>query len=505
MARPETPSKILVVLPNNLGDVIMATPVMEGLAKKHKNTHVMFFCEEGFEPGMENNPFCSQLITFPRKTVRDLLRQNWRAGKELCSLCVNDIAGYGWDTVINLSQQNHISLLVSLFGGKSVLGQRYRAEGNHCIDDPWSQYLYAIPFARSCNNLHASDVFRRIAGVKSHRGGYSLSLAEREESWARKFLADRGFGGAAAEKTMAFQPGAAFPSKRWPAEYFVKLGSMLANDGWRILVTGAPVERDVAGAIAAHIGSAAVSVAGDTTFRQSMSLVSMCQGCVTGDTAQMHASAGFDVPTYALFGPTNPVETGPYGNGHMVFSGRCGSMPCFKTECGSRECMKSILPEDVYVCISSGSCPPSCSCNAYRTVLNRDGDYSLDACRAAMHRYFHEGAVCLVRNIFDDRWNCVPGSADYAHGVAETGKWLEIVSDMCNALTRYEKTRDARYVTMFEVIKKSLGGLTSVGAFCTAVLNLRLNSIPLLAPLDAVRQNIEVCWQTHKQVGRAIS
>jgi ADP-heptose:LPS heptosyltransferase len=499
----ETPSRILVVLPNNLGDVIMATPVMEGLAKKYRNAHVMFFCEQGFESGMENSQFCSQLITYPRKTIRDLLRRDFRAGKDLYSLCVNDIAGYGWDTVINLSQQAHISLTVPLFKGKTILGQHFRSEGNHSVDDQWSQYLYAIPFSRSCNNLHATDVYRRIAGVKSHRGGYSIAIVDSEKTWARKFLADRGFE--PGKKIMVFQPGAAFPSKRWPPEYFVRLGTLLAGRGWKILVTGAPVERDVANVIAAQIGSAAVSVAGDTTFRQSMALVSLCKGCVTGDTAQMHAAAAFDVPTYALFGPTNPVETGPYGNGHIVFSGRCGSMPCFKTECGSLECMRSILPEDVFACISTGSCPLSCSCNVYKTVLNKDGDHSLVASRAEMHRYYHEGAVCLVRNIFNDRWNCVPNSSDYAHGVAETGTWLEIVSDMCNALIRYEKTSDAKYITMFEVIKKSLEGMSSVGAFCTAVLNLRLNSVPILSPRDAVRQSIEVCWQTHKQVGKAIS
>jgi ADP-heptose:LPS heptosyltransferase len=500
VALPDTVSRILVVLPNNLGDVIMATPVMEGLAKKYKNAHVMFFCEEGFEGGMQNNPFCSQIITFPRRKIRDLLRTNWREGLELCSLCVKDIAEYGWDTVVNLSQQNHVSLIVSQFSAKSTVGQYFRPEGNHCINDLWSQYLYAIPFARSCNNLHAADVYRRIAGVKTHRGGYVISLSDEEKTWAKKIGGRHGSG-----KTMALQPGAAFPSKRWPGEYFVKLGRMLAADGWSILITGAPAERDAARAIAAQIGPAAASVAGDTTFRQSMALVAQCQGCVTGDTAQMHASAGLDVPTYALFGPTNPVETGPYGNGHMVFSGRCGSMPCFKTECGSQECMKSILPEDVYACIKSGSCPDSCSCNAYRTTLNKNGDFSLVPFRPSMHRYFHEGAVCLVRNIFDDRWNCVPDSADFAHGVAETGKWLEIVSDMCNALVNYEKKHDPKYITMFEVLKKSLCGLTSVGAFCTAFLNIRLNSIPVMSPFDAVHQSIEVCWQAHKQVGRAIS
>jgi ADP-heptose:LPS heptosyltransferase len=503
VALPDALSKILVVLPNNLGDVIMATPVMEGLAKKYPKAHVMFFCEEGYEAGMQNNPFCSRIVTFPRKKIRECLGQDWHKGRDLCSRCVDDVAGYGLDTVINLSQQNHVSFLVTLFSGKNVKGQQFLRQGNHSIDDMWSQYLYAIPFARSCNNLHAADVYRRIAGVKSHCGGYSLFLTDGEKKWAKKYLSDRGF--CAGKKTMAFQPGAAFPSKRWPEEYFVRLGALLCKDGWRILVTGAPVEREQAAAIAARIGNGAVAVAGDTAFRQSMALVSQCGGCVTGDTAQMHASAGFDVPTYALFGPTNPVETGPYGNGHMVFSGRCGSMPCFKSECGSLECMKSILPEDVYACISGGSCRSSCSCNAYTTALAENGDYSLAPLRPDMHRYFLEGAVCLVRNIIDDRWNCVPCSADYAHGVAEAGRWQETVSDMCNALVKYEKSRDAKHISVFEVLKKSLDGMTSVGAFCTAMLNIRLNSIPLLSPLDAVRQSIDVCWKTHKQVGKAIS
>ena len=502
MAPSDSLSRILVVLPNNLGDVIMATPVMEGLAKKYKDAHVMFFCEQGFESGMENNPFCSQLITFPRKLIRDSIATDMRNGVALCSLCVNDVAGYGWDTIINLSQQHHVSLLLPLFKGKTMLGQHFLPEGNHSINDPWSQYLYAIPFSRNCNNLHATDVFRRIAGVKSHRGGYSVSLGEGEKEWAQKLLADRGIS--TEKKIMVFQPGAAFTSKRWPADYFVRLGNMLARDGWRILVTGAAVERDTAMSIAARIGSPAVSVAGSTTFRQSMALVSVCQGCVTGDTAQMHASAGFDVPTYALFGPTNPVETGPYGNGHFVLSGRCGAMPCFKSDCGSLECLKSILPEDVYTCISGGD-PGLCSCNAYKTMLDKNGDYSLVPARPSAHRYFHEGAVCIVRNIFDDHWNCVPGSSDYAHGMVETGTWLEIVSDMCNALVRFEKTNDAKHITTFEVLKKSLQGLTSVGAFCTALLNLRLNSIPILSPLDAVHQSIDVCWGIHKQVGKAIS
>jgi hypothetical protein len=108
--------------------------------------------------------------------------------------------------------------------------------------------------------------------------------------------------------------------------------------------------------------------------------------------------------------------------------------------------------------------------------------------------------------MFGDRWNCLPGaSADFARGVAEIGGWLETVSDMCNALIRYENSKEPKYIKMFEDLKASLSFYTGVGAFCTAILNIRLNSVPVLSPLQAVKQSMDVCWQTHKQVGRAIA
>lgn len=498
-------TKILVALPNNLGDVIMATPVLEGLKKKHKDASIAFFVEEGYEAGLINNPCCDRLIMFPRKQVRSLLvSDQWREGKQWLSRTVKDTGGDGLDLLVNLSQIKYVSMIVSLLASKALVGQHFLREGNHSIADLWSQYLYAIPYCRSCNNLHAVDVYRRIAGVKTHRGGYTVVLTDEEKEWARGFLLHRGVD--PGNKIMLFQAGAAYPSKRWPHKSFATLGKLLANDGWRICIIGAPAEKGISSALADAIGAAAVSTAGETTFRQAIALLSCSKGCVTGDTALMHAAAGLDVRTYAIFGPTNPVETGPYGNGHFVFSGHCQSMPCFKTDCESCECMNTIGPADVYACIKTGECPTGCSCNVYATTLEENGDYALVPCNSTAHKYFHEVDVCLVRNIFADRWNCLPGaSADYARGVALMGQWLETVSDMCNALIRYEQTRNVRHIKTFEQMKSSLDSSAGVGAFCTALLNIRLNSVPVLSPIAAVKQSIEECWQIHKQVGKAIA
>jgi ADP-heptose:LPS heptosyltransferase len=499
------PQNFLIVLPSNLGDVIMATPVLEGLKKKYKDSHIAFFVEEGFDAGIVENPCCDSIIRFARRDVRAALSSSgWREGHSRLEDTVRRVADLRFDYIINLSQPSYASFLTTLFNGANVLGQRYLRQGNHSVDDLWSQYLYSIPFYRNGNNLHAVDVYRRIAGVKSHAGGYTLVLLAGEKDQARGLLAEHGIDINA--KIAIFQPGAALPSKCWPPECFVALGKYLAADGWKICVTGAASEAPFANRIAGEIGPCAASVAGKTTFRESMALLSHARACVTGDTAQMHASAALGVPTFAVFGPTNPVETGPYGEGHFVFSGHCPYMPCFKTECTSQECMKSISPEIVCACIRTGTVPKSPLCNVYKTTCRPDHDFALAPCEPDMRRYFHEEDVCLVRNIFDDRWNCLPGaSSDFARGVAELGKWLEIVSDMCNALNGFEEFRQQEYVRKYERIRLSLSAFSGVGAFCTALLNIRLNSVPLLPPELAVHRTLEACWKTHKQIGKAIS
>ena len=200
---------------------------------------------------------------------------------------------------------------------------------------------------------------------------------------------------------MLFQAGAAFASKRWPVENFIKLGSRLVSDGWQIVITGAPSEKDCAMGIQQGIGQNCIVAAGETTFRQSLAICSLAAGCVTGDTAQMHAAAGFNVLTYAIFGPTNPVETGPYGNGHFVFSAHCPSRPCFKTECKTGICMRSVLPETIYACIKDNNPGDSPRCDIYKTVVEKNSDYRLIALSKNAWSFFNPVDAYLTRCVFE--------------------------------------------------------------------------------------------------------
>ena len=65
------------------------------------------------------------------------------------------------------------------------------------------------------------------------------------------------------------------------------------------------------------------------------------------DSGPMHIAAALNIPVFALFGPTDPAKTGPYGENHTVFQSEDACIKCFKRYCGrsSVKCHEGIKPE----------------------------------------------------------------------------------------------------------------------------------------------------------------
>jgi ADP-heptose:LPS heptosyltransferase len=499
-----SPKKILVMLPNNLGDVIMATPVLEGIKAKYPDCFCAYFVEDGFEAGIENNPYCDEIIKFTRKEIKNKLALgNDAKGIDLLKENIRDIKNKGFDVLINLSQHPYVSFIASLIKDKNIIGQHFLKEGNHAVLDAWSQYLYAVAFARGCNNLHAVDVYRRIAEVKVHKCGYTIQLKDEEKVNAQRYLNEKNCD--PEKKIMLFQASAAFPSKRWPVENFIKLGSLLVSDGWQIVITGAPSEKDCAMGIQQGLGQNCVVTAGETTFRESLAVCSLSKGCVTGDTAQIHASAGCNVLTYAIFGPTNPIETGPYGTGHFVFSAHCPDRPCFETACKTGICMRSVLPETIYACITNGGPGDSPRCDVYRTLVEKDGDYRLIALSRNAYAYFNPVDAYLTGLAFEkDIGSSNIPLSEFDLSIRETREWLDDLDAIQKSLENYLKTHDNVAIKEFERLKTSMTRFKGIGEFWTALLNIRLNSVPLLDPNEGIKKSLEICREAHSQISSAI-
>jgi ADP-heptose:LPS heptosyltransferase len=144
-------------------------------------------------------------------------------------------------------------------------------------------------------------------------------------------------------------PGARKPVNRWPARRFGELASRLPL---MTVVVGSKGDRSLAEEVVKASRGKAVSIAGKTGLKELISVIKDAGFMVSNDTGPMHVAAAVGVPIFALFGPANPVRTGPYGKGHTVIRKEIPCAPCYKSSCKTALCMDMLKVDEVAEVIS---------------------------------------------------------------------------------------------------------------------------------------------------------
>ena len=144
-------------------------------------------------------------------------------------------------------------------------------------------------------------------------------------------------------------PGAAYgPAKRWPAERFVDLGHRLVARGLTVLVCGARQDRPIAETIAGAIGERARSLAGETSLEEQLALCATARATVSNDSGLAHLAAAAGRPTVVIFGSTSSAWTAPLGERVTVIQHAPVCSPCFRRTCriGYR-CLQAVEVSEV--------------------------------------------------------------------------------------------------------------------------------------------------------------
>jgi ADP-heptose:LPS heptosyltransferase len=111
-------------------------------------------------------------------------------------------------------------------------------------------------------------------------------------------------------------PGAAAPSRRWPARRFAALASALRERGHRVVVTGGPDEAALARSVAEQAQAPALL---GLSLPELVSLIGRARLLICGDTGVAHVASNYRTPSVLLFGPVSPASWGPPAGGpHRV-------------------------------------------------------------------------------------------------------------------------------------------------------------------------------------------
>ena len=102
-------------------------------------------------------------------------------------------------------------------------------------------------------------------------------------------------------------PGSVWPTKRWPVERYASLSRRLVAElGLGVVVVGSGAERALCARVAESDGAS--SLAGELSLGETAALISSARLFVGNDSGPTHVSMALDVPTVALFGPTDPAQ-----------------------------------------------------------------------------------------------------------------------------------------------------------------------------------------------------
>jgi ADP-heptose:LPS heptosyltransferase len=126
-------------------------------------------------------------------------------------------------------------------------------------------------------------------------------------------------------------PGASVPARAWAPDRNAALVAALAAEGRRVIVTGAPSERDLTALVA---GDAGEDLGGETTFAQLASVIAGADCIVVGNTGPAHLAAAVGTPVVSLYAPTVPaVRWRPWRVPHLLLH---VDVPC--AGCRARQC-----------------------------------------------------------------------------------------------------------------------------------------------------------------------
>ena len=322
--------KILVVKPSSLGDVVHSLPFLNSIRSCFPEAKIHWVIARGLEGLLEGNPMIDGLVIINKDGWKKISRA-WKTLREFREL-YSRLKRQGYDMVIDLQGLLRSGLITIGTGAPVRVGFAGAREGSTLF------YNRKIGTDR---NMHAVQRYLKAAGAlgcESTNVVFPFPLAKKELKGINEIKSSL-------KDYAVLVPGARWETKIWPSESFGRLASMLPL---RSVVVGSSGDIPVADRIVAMSKGKAVSLAGRTSLPELVEVMRGARVVISNDSGPMHIAAALNVPVAALFGPTSPERTGPYGEGHVIIRSAKRCSPCFKKRCRDSSCMKEISPEAVF-------------------------------------------------------------------------------------------------------------------------------------------------------------
>lgn len=299
---PNTPRRIVLILPCCIGDVVLATATLKALRRAYPQAHITWAVGTWSKAAVEHHPLLDAILdtgneALPVRSVGGLLRfvRQLRAGE--------------FDLAVSLVRSPLMSAALLLS----------RIPHRAGVDSAGRGFAYTVRAAVDPNApRHEAEVYLdvvRALGKDANDCYANVPVRDADAETVRKKLEAQSVRGdyVVVNPAGGSNPGMVMDAKRYPAEQLAELATRLAARlSAQIVLLGGPKDAALVNAVQARLEASAAAFVGELSFGEIGALAAGARLYVGNDTGLTHLAAAAGAKTVMILGPTDPRRYAPF-------------------------------------------------------------------------------------------------------------------------------------------------------------------------------------------------
>jgi len=306
--------KILFITLNNLGDIILTTPVLEELYRNIPDAKIDVITGRPGQEIFSHHPAVGNVI------VRGANRDPQSRIEEAITLYKKK-----YDLVVDLKN----SLI------PWIIGARYHSGLSFFHKNP-----------RHKKDEHLAKLSGFGMDISSDIT-FFMPINDKDKDYI-----DGCIGPNKDKYVVIINPGAKSHLKRWDVEKFAKLSDRLISElDCKVFVTGDSDDRDIIDKFKSCIENNVVDMCEKTSLGSLAELIKRSDVVVTNDSAPLHIASAVKAKTVAIFGPSDEKKYGPVYDKSIVVTPIIPCRPCSKALCDTgpdEGCISRVEVDEVF-------------------------------------------------------------------------------------------------------------------------------------------------------------
>lgn len=344
--------KILVMALSGIGENIMLVPMVRALKQGSSFSHITFATRwPGIEKIFKSLEIIDEFLFCDYK-IQDTIVKKLNLIKEIrrskYDICINTFPA-------NRLQKN---IFAFLSGAPLRISHKYEHSSIFRLNFFNNRQVLldykAHDITQNLNLLSALEI-----STDNADRSVKISLEKTSKEKAKNIL--NKLGTKKEDLLIGIHAGAStlfgMENKKWPVRYWIKLLRKLHNEyKAKFLLFSGQEDEETSSIITRNLIDVPIYKISEELDTLS-ALIKNSHLTICTDSAISHISSALNIPTIAIFGPTDPTRTRPYSEKAVVVRKELSCSPCYgikdiggriKCKFAQRKCLESITPEDVF-------------------------------------------------------------------------------------------------------------------------------------------------------------